>query len=332
MEQKELGSRLRAARERTGLTQLDVARMLNITNSSLSNYERGTRDPGTILLSRLAGTYRVSADYLLGRVSETVASGQQPVKVLADEHMSSFSDRLRQLRKTKGITQEGLALELGASRSTVAGYEAPSKEREPDFAAIQKIAKFFQVSADYLLGLTDDPRTLTEDDNAKPTHAERFAEALRRLREGKGLYQKQLADLIGLERSTITAYETGKRFPEHENLARIADFFKVSVDHLLGRANEPRALRNHKAEANEEDRRGTAEKLSTALSVLVSELFRDDPSRLQDILGIYLRARGPWTPEQEERLRQDIELVIRLQKERARRQSDTRERVERDKE
>lgn len=49
-----LGSRLRKARENTGLTQVQVAQRLGVTNAALSNYERGLRDPDTELLARMA--------------------------------------------------------------------------------------------------------------------------------------------------------------------------------------------------------------------------------------------------------------------------------------
>ncbi|MCL6477432.1 MAG: helix-turn-helix domain-containing protein [Peptococcaceae bacterium] len=61
-----LGERLKEARERRGFTQVYVAKQLGITNTAVSNYERGERDPDTALLKRLAELYDVSTDYLLG--------------------------------------------------------------------------------------------------------------------------------------------------------------------------------------------------------------------------------------------------------------------------
>jgi repressor LexA len=78
--------------------------------------------------------------------------------IVAEGHMSIFASRLRELRRAKGLTQEDLAVRLGTSRSTVAGYEAPSKEREPDLAVVRKIAHLFDVTVDYLTGVSDEPR------------------------------------------------------------------------------------------------------------------------------------------------------------------------------
>ncbi|HBV95644.1 MAG TPA: hypothetical protein DEF36_01140 [Desulfotomaculum sp.] len=61
-----LGERLKKSRQEKGLTQVEAARALGITNTALSNYERGERDPDTSLLKRLSELYGVTADYLLG--------------------------------------------------------------------------------------------------------------------------------------------------------------------------------------------------------------------------------------------------------------------------
>ncbi|HCJ4262186.1 TPA: helix-turn-helix domain-containing protein [Listeria innocua] len=61
-----------------------------------------------------------------------------------------FSTRLSELRKKKGFSQYKLADELGFSRGQVANYEQGT--REPDYQTLLKIADFFNVSTDYLLG------------------------------------------------------------------------------------------------------------------------------------------------------------------------------------
>lgn len=55
------------------------------------------------------------------------------------------------------------------------------------------------------------------------------------LRKRQKLNQKQLGSIIGVAQNTISNWETGKREPDHESLKKMADFFGVSVDCLLGR-------------------------------------------------------------------------------------------------
>jgi len=65
-----------------------------------------------------------------------------------------IGDRLAQLRKEKGYSMQEMANRLGIAKSTYAGYE--SNYREPSLDMIKKMAGFFDVSTDYLLGRSDD--------------------------------------------------------------------------------------------------------------------------------------------------------------------------------
>lgn len=61
-----------------------------------------------------------------------------------------------------------------------------------------------------------------------------FENRLKTLRIKKKLTQQQLADLLGLTKSVISAYENGLRYPAYDVLIKIARIFKVSTDFLLG--------------------------------------------------------------------------------------------------
>lgn len=62
---------------------------------------------------------------------------------------------LKALRNEKRISQAELAKALNVAQNTVANWE--NGVREPDNATIAKIANYFGVSTDYLLGLSDNP-------------------------------------------------------------------------------------------------------------------------------------------------------------------------------
>lgn len=61
--------------------------------------------------------------------------------------------RLRELRSEKGITQSALAKILNTTQKSISKYELEALDLSTDM--IIKICKFFNVSADYLLGLED---------------------------------------------------------------------------------------------------------------------------------------------------------------------------------
>ena len=64
--------------------------------------------------------------------------------------------RLRELRLTRKITQLKLAMDLSMSQNTVSRYE--NGEREPGISELIRIADYFDVSVDYLLERTNNPK------------------------------------------------------------------------------------------------------------------------------------------------------------------------------
>lgn len=61
--------------------------------------------------------------------------------------------RLKELRKQKKISQLKLAMDLGMNQNSISRYE--NHEREADYATLIKLADYFNVSIDYLLGKSD---------------------------------------------------------------------------------------------------------------------------------------------------------------------------------
>ncbi|KAI3344131.1 helix-turn-helix transcriptional regulator [Clostridium botulinum] len=61
-----------------------------------------------------------------------------------------------------------------------------------------------------------------------------FNKKLRKLRTDNELSQKTLASILGVSPSTVAMYEQGRRTPDNEMLKKIADYFNVSIDFLLG--------------------------------------------------------------------------------------------------
>ena len=69
-----------------------------------------------------------------------------------------------------------------------------------------------------------------------------FQNIFKRLRTSSRLTQAEMAEKLGISRSTIGMYETGAREPDFETLERIADFFNVDTDYLLGRTEKTSIL------------------------------------------------------------------------------------------
>lgn len=95
------------------------------------------------------------------------------------------------------------------------------------------------------------------------------AERIKELRQQRHLTQYEFSERIGVGRSVVGLYETGKRIPSNTVLCRIADFFHVSTDYLLGKTNVPTGTILKSVPAQAEPING-----------LVNELFADRPDVL----------------------------------------------------
>ena len=72
-----------------------------------------------------------------------------------------------------------------------------------------------------------------------------FNENLKIARERKGISQKDLAERIGVAKSTYSLYESGNREPNVQTIKKIADILNVSADELLGINEEPITIAAH---------------------------------------------------------------------------------------
>ncbi len=88
--------------------------------------------------------------------------------------MSVFAERIRELRDTQGLTQDAIGKVIGKSREAISKYEVG--EHEPDLVVIAALAKYFDVTADYIIGITDD------------------SELINGRRKSQGPYEKYLKD------------------------------------------------------------------------------------------------------------------------------------------
>lgn len=71
---------------------------------------------------------------------------------------------------------------------------------------------------------------------------ENFKYIFHSLRISKDLNQEQLASALGVSKSTIAMWETGKRLPSPDLFEQIADFFNIDIDYLYGRTDIKRKI------------------------------------------------------------------------------------------
>ena len=66
----------------------------------------------------------------------------------------------------------------------------------------------------------------------------KFAEILREERLNLGLNQVEFAKIFNVTKQTVSNWENGNRNPDSATLSKLADYFGVTVDYLLGRTDE----------------------------------------------------------------------------------------------
>jgi len=152
-----------------------------------------------------------------------------------------LSERLRMLRKELKMSQPAVAKKMGL---TMRGYQNIELGSDPRYSSLLRIANFYDVSVDWLMGRTE-KRTPTGTEHFAACQGETmdFSERIRRLRRAEHLSQPALAKRIGLSMRGYQNMELGT-MPRYENLLRIADYYDVSVDWLMGRTENRYAHRS----------------------------------------------------------------------------------------
>ncbi len=137
--------RFKEIRKKHNLTQKELAKNLEINQTRYSNYEIGFCDISIKLLKRLADFYNTSTDYLLDITDE-----EKPYK---KSLIQTSKNRLKEIREDRDLTQYGLCEILEIKRNCYSQYELSLNDIPTKL--LIKLAKLYQVSADYILYRTD---------------------------------------------------------------------------------------------------------------------------------------------------------------------------------
>ncbi len=100
------------------------------------------------------------------------------------------------------------------------------------------------------------------------------------LRAEKSVSQNELAKALGLTQQAISAYENGLREPDLETLQKIADFFDVSIDYLLGKSdirNPEKIVQDKLTEKDKKDIAKDLEKMMNDLEHADGLMFYNEP-------------------------------------------------------
>ena len=110
-----------------------------------------------------------------------------------------------------------------------------------------------------------------------------FCDMFSELRRDHHLTQRQMAKLLHVSSGTISNYETGKYVPSYETLIRIADYFDVTTDYLLGRTGSSLSIKKLEEEFV------PGKTLGDIVETLISfhDKSRDIAGKVIDVIRVY---------------------------------------------
>ena len=145
------GNNINILRERAGISQTELAKLLNIDKSLYGKYEKEKQTIPLKHLIKLCNYFDVSLDFIF-----SFTDIMQYKKINLNYDLKNISLRLKEFRKENKITQVNLAELLNTTQSTIAEYERGTNLIATPF--LYTICKKYNISSDYLLGRIDNPK------------------------------------------------------------------------------------------------------------------------------------------------------------------------------
>lgn len=147
-----IGNAITALMTREKITQLQLAEVLDISDSAISKFRNAANAPSLETLIAVGDYFKVRMDFLLGR-TPSEAPLENPITV--DNLKENISKRLVSLMEREEVTQYRLAKDLKITEESIRRIRMSIYA--PDFTTLLALADYFKVSTDYILGRTDDP-------------------------------------------------------------------------------------------------------------------------------------------------------------------------------
>lgn len=130
-----------------------------------------------------------------------------------------LGEKIAEQRKKLGLSQEELAEKLNISQKSISKYELGN--RKPQYKVLVRMAEYFGVTTDYLLGLAKGGNTL-------------LGKRINELRKSSGMTQEEFGKKLGVIKQTVSSWENDLSEPNHAATIAIAKLFGVTTDYLLG--------------------------------------------------------------------------------------------------
>ncbi len=212
---RRLGAHIEASRLRAGLTRAQLGARMGVSEETIRRWERAGSTPSEDRLARLIAVLALDD-------ASFVSLAQQPVE--PRDELPLLARRLRDERRDRRITQAEAAQLLDVAQPTYAGWEVG--RATPDGANLARVADFLGTSVAAVADLVDAPFTV--DYAGWPA----LGRILGRQRQRLRLTRSELAQRVGVTKTTIANWELGYRTPRVQQLRLLATALSASVMEL----------------------------------------------------------------------------------------------------
>ena len=229
-----MSNRLKKLRREKGLTQADLAKVLNTNQSQYGKYENGKTNLSLENAQILSEYFGVTLSYLLGLDDDSGADEIREMKLSKLDPFEKTPNRIGELINSSDKSLKQISQEININYETLSAYKRQLRRPKKENAKI--LAEYFGVTLPYLLGLDDDSGT---DGSKKMT-------PFQSLVRDRDLSLKEISETTGIAYPTLSGYNQGIRTPKKKNAKILAEYFGVSIPYLLGyeenfTANKPNA-------------------------------------------------------------------------------------------
>lgn len=144
--------------------------------------------------------------------------------------MDTLGEKIKQLRRRAGLSQEELGNAIGVSRQAVSKWEMD--EQQPKAKTLRALSCYFDVEINYFLG------EMASTDAMKRPAEQTLGDRLYAIRKKAGLSQTELAEELQVRRQLVSKWERNALKPKGDVLREICAYFQVDESYFYGSPEE----------------------------------------------------------------------------------------------
>ena len=152
----------------------------------------------------------------------------------------NYGQKIRELREERDLKLYNIAKVIDIDSDAYGLYER--EYTTIPLKHLNTICDFFNVSLDYIFNFTN----VRQYNNIKDLSLSLSGTRLREFRKENKLTQDNLADILNINRSLLSKYESGKNLISTSFLYDICKKYNISADYLLGKIDNPKYLKTSK--------------------------------------------------------------------------------------